>query len=60
MRALRRHYLAPLVMAAAILSAGAPAQFAAAAVAHSPHISADGGGGHHCPPGTNWDGTTCR
>jgi hypothetical protein len=58
MRALWRHSLAPLIMAAAVLSAAAPAQFAAAAVAH-PHLYADGSG-HHCPPGTNWDGTACR
>lgn len=50
MRALRRHFLAPLVMAAAVLSAGTPAFLASAApVTHSAALS------RGCPPGTNWD-----
>jgi hypothetical protein len=49
MRALRRHFLAPLLMAAAVLSAApialAAAPAASASVAHS----------RACPAGTNWD-----
>jgi hypothetical protein len=53
MRALRRYFLAPLVLAAALFSAGGAAYHAAA----SPHratISAD----PICPYGSNWDVTT--
>jgi len=56
MRARWRLCLAPLIMAGAILSAGAPAQFASAAAAHH-GIS---GSFHACPAGTNWDGVACR
>jgi hypothetical protein len=56
MRARWRLCLAPLIMAGAILSAGAPAQFASAAVAHHGIT----GSFHACPQGTNWDGVACR
>jgi len=52
MRALPRYFVAPLVLAAAALFAGAPVHFAAASVAHpSVHkvLPSD------CPAGTNWD-----
>jgi hypothetical protein len=50
MRALWRHRLAPLVVAAAFLSAGMSAHLAAAAPAHpSAAVFRD------CPAGTNWD-----
>lgn len=53
MRALWRHFLAPLVVAAAVLIAGAPAHSAGAAAAHPGHTAlADG----YCPAGTHWDG----
>ncbi len=49
MRALSRHFLAPLIMAAATLTAG-PAYLATGAPAvHSAALA------HQCPPGTNWD-----
>jgi hypothetical protein len=49
MRALWRRYLAPLVLAAAALSA-APAVFASAPATHAGVALAT-----PCPPGTNWD-----
>jgi hypothetical protein len=52
MRAPHRYSLALLLVVAALLSAGAPASFAAASV-HSVRIApAD------CPAGTNWDAIT--
>jgi hypothetical protein len=54
MRAVLRHSLAPLVVAAAVFAAVAPAQFAAAAVAH-PTVNIVP---HACPAGTNWDNIT--
>lgn len=49
MRALSRNFLAPLIMAAAVLTAG-PAYLAASGpVAHSAAMSKG------CPAGTNWD-----
>jgi len=53
MRALWRHCLAPLAMAAAVLSAGVPAHLSATAPAHpSAAVFQD------CPAGTNWDHIT--
>ena len=52
MRARWRRVLAPLIMAAAILSAGASAHLAGAAPAHHGSPLAD------CPPGTNWNHIT--
>jgi hypothetical protein len=50
MRALSRHLLAPLAMAAAILCAGTPALLhAAPAGQHAAALA------RPCPPGTNWD-----
>lgn len=54
MRAVLRHSVAPLVMAAAVLSAVAPVQFAAAATVH-PTVKVVP---HACPAGTNWDNAT--
>jgi len=51
MRALWRRFLAPVVLAAAVLSVAAPAQFAAAATVHSTIKVAP----RACPQGTNWD-----
>jgi hypothetical protein len=49
MRALSRHFLAPLIVAAAALTAG-PAYLATGAPAvHSAALA------RQCPPGTNWD-----
>lgn len=50
MRALTRHFLAPLAMAAAILSAGVPALLHTGPAVHHAAALARG-----CPPGTNWD-----
>ena len=50
MRALWRRLLAPLIMAAAVLTAGAPA-YHAAGPAHPIPLAA-------CPLGTNWDHIT--
>jgi hypothetical protein len=52
MRALWRHCLAPLIMAAAVLSA-APAGLTAAPAAHASVALAQ-----PCPPGTHWDSGT--
>lgn len=49
MRAFWRHCLAPLVVSAAVLFAGAPAQ--AAVAAHNIVTLAS----QACPAGTNWD-----
>ena len=54
MRALWRYCLAPLVMAAAVFSAGASAHLGAAAAAH-PTVTALT---RVCPAGTNWDNLT--
>ena len=54
MRALWRHSLAPLVVAAAVFSAAAPASFAAAATVH-PTVKVVHWA---CPAGTNWDNVT--
>jgi hypothetical protein len=53
MRALWRHSLAPLVVAAAVFSAVAPASFAAATVHPTVKIVRAA-----CPAGTNWDNVT--
>jgi hypothetical protein len=51
MRAILRRYLAPLVVAAVVISAGGAAGFAA--------VSAHPGGSlAECPAGTNWDNVT--
>jgi hypothetical protein len=51
MRALLRYALAPLFVAAALLSAGAAAHTpAAAAASHHPRVAA-----FDCPGGTSWD-----
>lgn len=51
MRALLRYALAPLFIAAALLSAGATAHTSAAAAAsHHPRVAA-----FDCPGGTSWD-----
>jgi hypothetical protein len=51
MRALLRYALAPLFIAAALLSAGATAHMSvAAATSHQPRVAAV-----HCPGGTSWD-----
>jgi len=51
MRALLRYALAPLFIAAALLSAGATAHTpAAAAASHHPRVAAV-----YCPGGTSWD-----
>jgi len=52
MRALVRRSLAPLIVAAAVFSAVAPAPFASAAVHQVKFIS------RACPAGTNWDNAT--
>jgi hypothetical protein len=49
MRALTRHFLAPLAMTAAVLSAGVPALPHAGPAAHTVALA------QSCPPGTNWD-----
>jgi hypothetical protein len=54
MRALRRYFLAPLIMAAAIFSAGAPAHMFGSASAH-PSASRFA---QDCPQGTHWDDVT--
>ena len=54
MRALWRHSLAALVVAAAVFSAVAPASFAAAATVH-PTVKIVP---RACPAGTNWDNVT--
>ncbi len=54
MRALWRHSLAPLVVAAAVFSAVVPANFAAAATVH-PTVKIVP---RACPAGTNWDNVT--
>jgi len=51
MRAITRHRLAPLVIAAAFLSVGAAAQHTAAVPAHRTAVLAI----PYCPNGTNWD-----
>jgi hypothetical protein len=53
MRALRRLFLAPLVMAAALFAT--PAHLGAAPAAH-PGVAALYRG---CPPGSNWDNGQC-
>jgi hypothetical protein len=51
MRALLRYALAPLFIAAALLSAGATAHMSvAAATSHQLRVAAV-----HCPGGTSWD-----
>ena len=51
MRALLRYALAPLFIAAALLSAGATAHMSvAAAASHHPRVAA-----FDCPGGTSWD-----
>jgi hypothetical protein len=51
MRAITRRYLAPLVVAAAVICASGAAGFAA--------VSAHPGGSlADCPAGTNWDNAT--
>ena len=52
MRALVRRSLAPLIVAAAVFSAIAPAPFASAAVHQVTFIP------RACPAGTNWDNAT--
>ena len=52
MRAFLRGSLAPLIVAAAVFSAVAPAPFASAAVHQVKFIS------RACPAGTNWDNAT--
>jgi len=52
MRAILRRSLAPLIVAAAIFSAVAPAPFASAAVHQAKFIP------RACPAGTNWDNAT--
>jgi hypothetical protein len=52
MRAIRRYFLASLVMAAATLCVGSPTHFAAASAAH-PSINKVVY--MNCPAGTNWD-----
>ena len=51
MRALWRHSLAPLIVAAAVLGSGAPAYSAVAASAAPAAV-------HFCPNGTHWDDVT--
>ncbi|HLX51096.1 MAG TPA: hypothetical protein VKS82_22440 [Streptosporangiaceae bacterium] len=51
MRALRRYFLAPMILAAALFSAGGAAYHAATATPHRTTISAD----PVCPYGTNWE-----
>jgi hypothetical protein len=54
MRALPRRTLVLIALAAAVFTAGVPAQFAAAATTHPT-------GKYHfqdCPAGTNWDNVT--
>jgi hypothetical protein len=52
MRAITRSRLAPLFIAAAILTAGMSAQLAIAGT--TPHHTATEAG-PYCPAGTNWD-----
>ena len=54
MRALWRHCLSPVVIAAAVLSATAPAAYLAAASPAHPAAAVFRG----CPEGTNWDHVT--
>jgi hypothetical protein len=54
MRALPRRTLVLIALAAAVFTAGVPAQFAAAATTH-PAIKYHS---QDCPAGTNWDNTT--
>jgi len=50
MRAVSRRFLAPLVMAAALLTTSTPALVNAGhATQHTAALA------HACPPGTNWD-----
>lgn len=51
MRAITRSRLAPLFIAAAILTTGLSAHLAVGATAHHPATEA----GPYCPAGTNWD-----
>lgn len=51
MRAFRRYFLASLILAAALFSAGGAAYHAATATPHHTTISAD----PVCPYGTNWE-----
>jgi len=53
MRALLRRSLAPLIVAAAVFSAVAPASVASAAALHPGKIAP-----RACPAGTNWDNVT--
>jgi hypothetical protein len=53
MRAFLRGSLAPLIVAAAVYSAVAPASFASAAAVHQVTIIP-----RACPAGTNWDNAT--
>ena len=52
MRAIMRHLLAPVLIAAAFVAVGASAQVAAAPATHSRTSIAD------CPNGLNWDNIT--
>jgi hypothetical protein len=54
MRALRRYFLAPLILAAALFAIAAPAYHAATASPHRTFSSAD----PVCPDGTNWEVST--
>jgi hypothetical protein len=56
MRAIRRYFLAPLVVAAAALCAGPAAHFAAAASVAHPIVNKIVP--NDCPAGTNWDDGT--
>jgi hypothetical protein len=49
MRAFTLHFLTPLLMGAAILTAAAPAYAAVTGGTHSPSVI--------CPPTTHWDNT---
>jgi len=53
MRAFLRRSLAPLIVAAAVFSAVAPASVASAAAIHPGKIAP-----RACPQGTNWDNAT--
>ena len=54
MRALPRRLIVLAALAAAVFTAGGPAQFAAAATIH-PTVTYHS---QDCPAGTNWDNTT--
>lgn len=56
MRAITRSRLAPLFIAAAILTTGLSAHLAAGATTHRTATEA----GPSCPAGTNWDDTLQR